>query len=142
MDAPSPHPLHKPVQHPLLPGLVEIDGELVAFHGHHVAVAELHVEDAVACREVGGGVGDGFGDEFALYGAALDRFAAGAVAGVCLAIADAFDADAGARTPVLRGAGVAVLPGALPAGRGAVGGEGIGLVEARGAIGAVAAIVG
>jgi hypothetical protein len=74
------HPLHKPVQHPLLPGLVEIDGELVAFDGDDVAVAEFQVEDAVADREGRRGVGDGFGDEFALDDAAAHRFAAGAVA--------------------------------------------------------------
>ena len=40
--------LNKPVQHLLLAGLVEIDGELVAFDGRDVAVAEFLMEDSVA----------------------------------------------------------------------------------------------
>jgi hypothetical protein len=34
------HPLHKTIHHPLLAGLVEGDGELVAVDGGDVAVAE------------------------------------------------------------------------------------------------------
>ncbi len=48
---PLSNPLHKPVQHALLPGAVEVDGELVAFDGGDVAVAEFEVEDAAAGLE-------------------------------------------------------------------------------------------
>src|SRR5262249_39848100 len=61
------HPLHETIDHPLLPRLVELDGELVAVDGGDVAVAEFLVEDAVADREVGDGAG-GFGDELAFDG--------------------------------------------------------------------------
>ena len=44
----SSHPLHKAIHHPLLPGLVELDGEFVAVDGSDVAIAEFLVEDAVA----------------------------------------------------------------------------------------------
>ena len=81
----------KPVQHPFLPGLVEVDGQLVAFYCRDVAVAEFLVEDAVADLEGGGGVGDGFRHQLALDDAALHRAAAGAVAGIHLAITDALD---------------------------------------------------
>src|ERR1051325_8567468 len=42
------HPLHKTIHHPLLPRLVEGDGELVAVHGGDVAVAEFLVKHALA----------------------------------------------------------------------------------------------
>jgi len=48
------NPLHEPVQHALLAGLVEIDGELVALDGDDVAVAEFQMKDAVADREIRG----------------------------------------------------------------------------------------
>src|SRR5690349_10757611 len=47
------HPLHKTVDHLLLAGLVEGDGELVAVDLHHMAIAEFLVEDAVIQREFG-----------------------------------------------------------------------------------------
>lgn len=50
------HPLHKPVQHPLLPRPIKVDRQLVAFDGRDVAVAELDVKDAVAEVEFRGGV--------------------------------------------------------------------------------------
>src|SRR5687767_6995391 len=45
-----PGPRHKAVQHPLLAGLVEVDGELVALHGDDLPVAELLVEHPLAAR--------------------------------------------------------------------------------------------
>jgi len=48
VKGPPSHPLHRTVRHPLFAGLVELDVELVAVDGDHVAVAELEVEDAVA----------------------------------------------------------------------------------------------
>src|SRR5262249_40600878 len=66
------HPLDKAIHHPLLPRLVELDGELVAVDGGDVAVAEFLVEDAVADRELGDGAG-GFGDELAFDGARKAR---------------------------------------------------------------------
>src|SRR4030067_377765 len=45
------HPLDEAVDHLFLPGLVEIDGELVAVDLHHMAIAELLVEDAHPDRE-------------------------------------------------------------------------------------------
>lgn len=82
------------------------------------------MEDAVAYLEGGGGVGDGFGHQLALDGAALHRAAAGAVAGIHLAIADALHRVAGAGAPVAVGRLGAVLLGALPARRGVGVGEG------------------
>ena len=41
-------PLHKPVEHTLLAGAVEIDRQLVAFDAGDGAIAEFLVEDAVA----------------------------------------------------------------------------------------------
>src|SRR3954466_4228969 len=41
------YPLHKTIDHLLLPCLLERDGELVAVDLHHLAVAEFLVEDAV-----------------------------------------------------------------------------------------------
>ena len=45
------NPLHKAIHHALFAGLVEGDGELVAVHGHHVAVAEFLVKHALADSE-------------------------------------------------------------------------------------------
>src|ERR687898_371968 len=45
--APS-HTLDERVHHPLLAGLVELNGELVAIHRDHVAVTEFLMEDAIA----------------------------------------------------------------------------------------------
>ena len=42
---------HKSIQHALLAGAVEVDGELVPLDGSDIAVAELDVEDAVADEE-------------------------------------------------------------------------------------------
>src|SRR5579885_1629728 len=64
------HPLHKTIHHPLLPRLVEADGQLVAVDGGDVAVAELEVEDAVADRIGRGGAGR-FGDQLAFDGQGL-----------------------------------------------------------------------
>ncbi len=75
LSSPS-HPLHKTIHHPLLPGPVELDRQLVAVDGGDVAVAEFLVEDAVAGREGGDGAG-GFGDQFAFDG---ERDAAGGAA--------------------------------------------------------------
>ncbi len=119
--------LHKSIQHPLLAGAVEVDGELVAFDGGDVAVAELHVEDAVADRET-----RGFGGRRFRHQLAVDRAAARAA----FAVADALDRVAGAGAPVVSGGVGAVLLGALPAGRGVVVLEGISLVEARLAVAA------
>src|SRR5262245_6995803 len=47
------HPLHKTVDHLLLAGLLEGDGELVAVDLHDMAVAEFLVEDAVVQGEFG-----------------------------------------------------------------------------------------
>ena len=44
-------PVHKTINHALFARLVEGDGELVAVHGHHVAVAEFLVKHALADRE-------------------------------------------------------------------------------------------
>ena len=74
------HPAHKTIQHLLLSGLVEIDGEFVAVDCRDVAVAEFLVKDTVAEFERGGVCGDGFGDELAFYGSALHRAAACAIA--------------------------------------------------------------
>ncbi len=74
------HRRDKPVQHAFLAGLVEVDGQLVAFDGGDVAVAEFLVEDAVADAEGGGLVGNGFGDQLAVNGAAFDGCAAGPIA--------------------------------------------------------------
>ena len=40
--------LDEAIHHALLAGLVERNGELVAFDRDHVSVAEFHVKDAVA----------------------------------------------------------------------------------------------
>ena len=45
------NPLHKPIQHALLPGAVEFDRQLVALDLGDIAVAEFDVEDAVADGE-------------------------------------------------------------------------------------------
>jgi hypothetical protein len=37
------HPLHKTIHHPLFAGVVELDGQLVAVHGGHVAGTALNV---------------------------------------------------------------------------------------------------
>src|SRR5690242_17335081 len=49
--ADASHPVHKRIHHALLTRLVEGNGELVSVHGHHIAVAELLVEHAVADSE-------------------------------------------------------------------------------------------
>jgi hypothetical protein len=59
------HAFHETVHHALFPGLVEVDGQLVAVDMGHVPVAELLVEHAVTGRERRDGAG-GFGDQFAL----------------------------------------------------------------------------
>src|SRR5687768_7544972 len=110
--------LDEAVEHLLLAGLVEVDGELVAFDGRDVAVAEFLVEHPVAELEGGGRVGNGFRDQLALDGARLHRGAPGAVAGVGLAIADALDLVAGARAPVAVRRLGAVRLSARPAWRG------------------------
>ena len=61
------HPLDKTIHDPLLPGPIELDGQLVAVDGGDVAVAEFLVEDAVAERERRNGAG-GFGDQLAFDG--------------------------------------------------------------------------
>src|SRR5690606_7643341 len=131
------------VEHALLAGLVEIDGQLVAVDAGDVAVAEFLVEDAVADLEGGGHVGHRLRHQLAVDGAALDRGAAGAVAGIDLAIADALDGMAGARAPVAVGRLGAVGLRPLPARRRIGVGEGAAsspasLVEARGAVGVLA----
>src|SRR5687768_8327681 len=74
--------LHEAVEHLLPPGLLEINGELVALDRIDLAVAEFQVEDAFA-DPVGGAaaVVGGAGDEFALDGQ-RPRAAAAAVAGL------------------------------------------------------------
>lgn len=42
------HPFHKTIHDPLLPGAVELDGQLVAVDAGDSAVAEFLMEDAVA----------------------------------------------------------------------------------------------
>src|SRR5260370_39412369 len=65
-------PLHKTIDHLLLAGLLERDGELVAVDLDHVTVAEFLVKDAVVEREFRSGPG-GFGHQFAFdhHGPAL-----------------------------------------------------------------------
>src|SRR5438105_3736865 len=58
-------PLHETIDHLLLAGFLERDGELVAVDFHHVAVAEFLVKHAVIEREFGMGAG-GFRYQFAL----------------------------------------------------------------------------
>src|SRR6202451_3152652 len=65
--AKNSHPLHKTIHHPLLPGPIELDRQLVAVDGGDDAVAEFLVEDAVAERERGNRAG-GFGDQLAFDG--------------------------------------------------------------------------
>jgi hypothetical protein len=67
------NPLHKTIHHPLLPGPIELNRQLVAVDGTDVAVAEFQVEDAVADGKRRDGAG-GFGDQFAFDG---ERDAAG-----------------------------------------------------------------
>src|ERR1700744_4408468 len=57
----SSHRLDKPVDHLLLAGLVEGDGELVAIDLDDMAVAKFLVEDALLERKLGRRAG-GFGD--------------------------------------------------------------------------------
>ena len=59
-------PLHEGIQHALLAGLVEIDGQLVAVDRADAAIAEFLVEDALADRIVAGAADDALGDQFAL----------------------------------------------------------------------------
>src|SRR5664279_4835390 len=68
------HPLHKTIDHLLLAGLLEGDGELVAVDLHHLAVTEFLVEYAVGGRELRNRAG-GFCHQFAFDGhrAALAR---------------------------------------------------------------------
>src|SRR5882762_10374311 len=76
------YPLHKTIDHLLLPGLFEGDGELVAVDLHHLAVAEFLVKHAVVEGKFRNRAG-GFRDQLALdgYGCALvAREAAGAAA--------------------------------------------------------------
>src|SRR5882757_6327019 len=58
-------PLHKTIDHLLLAGLLEGNGELVAVDLDHVAVAEFLVKHAVVEREFGNRA-SGFRDQFAL----------------------------------------------------------------------------
>ena len=109
---------HEAVENALLAGLVEVDGQLVAVDRRDVAVAEFLVEHPVADGKEGGLGRHRLGDEFAVDGARLDRGAAGAEAGIGLAVADALDLVARAGAPVAVGRLGAVLLGALPAGRG------------------------
>ena len=123
----STHPLNKPIQHPLLPRLVEIDGQFVAVYRRNVAVAEFEVEDAVA-DGIGGFGARRFGYQFALDGRAAARAA--------LAVGNAFDGVTRTGAPVVsRRVGLVGL-GAFPAGRVVVAGERLRLVKARGAVGA------
>lgn len=149
------HRADKPIQHPLLPRLVEIDRQLVPLDRRHIPIAELLVEHPVADVELRRFGGHRLRHQLALDGAALDAAAAGAVAGVGFAVADALDAVAGAGAPVAVGGLGAVGLGAGPAGGGVGGGEGAGAagiaarraaalaaaqaVEAGGAVGVLAA---
>ena len=103
---PLPHPLHKPVQHPFLPGLVEINRQLVAVDPGDVAVAEFEVEDAVA-DGIGGIRAGGTGHQFAFDG--------GAAARAGFAVGDAFDLGARAGAPIVAGGVGLVGLGAFPA---------------------------
>src|SRR5690606_13334818 len=94
--------LHEAFQYPLLPGLVEIDGQLVAFDRGHIAIAELQVKDAVPGAELRRSVRDRTGHELALDGPALHRAAPGAEGRIRFAIADALDGVARSRAPVAR----------------------------------------
>src|SRR6185295_362135 len=94
-------------------------------------------EDAVADFEGGGAVGNRFRHQLALDGAAFHRTAAGAVARIGLAIADALHRVAGARAPVAVGrfglVGLRASPAGcrISVGEGAAGAD---IVEARGAV--------
>src|SRR5262245_63542989 len=77
------HPLDETIHHPLLAGLVEGDGELVAVDGGDVAVAEFLVEYAVADGEVGDGARR-FGDQLAFDGEWQARACAAAAEGDAL----------------------------------------------------------
>src|SRR5688500_9014621 len=61
----STRPLHETIQHHLPPGLVEIDGELVAVDDRDGAGAEFLVEDSRA-RRIGGRRAGALGDELAV----------------------------------------------------------------------------
>src|SRR5690606_35500417 len=130
------HRRHEPVEHALLAGLVEVDRKLVALDRGDVAVAEFLVKHPVADLERRFRRRHRLGDQFTLDCATLYRRAAGAIAGIDFAIADALDRMARARAPVAVGRLVAVLLGALPAGRRVAVVERAlaGVVEARGAI--------
>src|SRR5471032_588680 len=117
-------PLDKTIDHLLLAGLLERDGELVAVDLHHLAVAEFLVKHAIAERELRGRAG-GFRDQFALDGHRR-ALVAGKAAGVApgrkrrlafveaatgLSIAAALDRPVAASTKASR----RFLPGATPA---------------------------
>ncbi|OWK23706.1 hypothetical protein AJ87_32625 [Rhizobium yanglingense] len=119
-QAGSSNPLDKPIQHPLLPGPIKIDRQLVALDPGNIPIAEFQVEDAVAHLEAGGFGGGGFGNEFAFDGAAP---------GAAFAVADTFDRVARAGAPIVAGGVGLVGLGAFPAGGGIGIGEGVGLVE-------------
>src|SRR5437899_9316109 len=61
------HPLHETIDHLLLAGLLEGDGELVAVDLHHLAIAELLVKHPVVQRKLRNGAG-GFRDQLAFDG--------------------------------------------------------------------------
>src|ERR1700722_4865026 len=133
------HPLDKTIDHLLLAGFFERDGELVAVDLRHLAVAEFLGKDAIAERELGSCAG-GFRDQFALdgHGGAL---VAGKAAGVAprgkrrLAFVEA----AAGLSVAAALAALAVGLGALPARRRIAGAERLHIVEARRAIAATAA---
>src|SRR5262249_47482215 len=125
------------VDHLLLAGLVEGDGELVAVDLHHMAVAEFLVKHAVVQCKFGYRAG-GFGDQLALdgHGRAL--------------VARKAAAEIAARTErrlvlvetalrLTASAAVAMLLRALPARRRIARAEGFDIVEARGGIAAAPA---
>src|SRR5262245_38551574 len=127
------HPFHKTVDHLLLAGLLEGDGELVAIDLHDMAVAELLVEDAVIQREFGNR--GGFRHQLALdhHGAALVAREARRKRRLVLA-----ETAAGLAAAVAGAIGL----GTLPARRGVAGAERFDIVEARGAVAATAAPAG
>src|SRR3984957_2544398 len=130
------HPLDKTIDHLLLAGFFQREGELVAVDLHHLAVAEFLVKDPIAERELRSGAG-GFRDQFALdgHGGAL---VAGKAAGVApgrkwrLAFVEA---AAGLSIAAALAAGAVGL-GALPARRRIAGAERFHIIEARGAVAA------
>src|SRR6267142_2357680 len=133
-------PLHETIDHFLLPGLLERDGELVAVDLHHVAVAEFLVKHAIVEREFRNRAG-GFGDQLAFdhhRSALVAREAAGrftARGEMRLVLLKAATGRSVATVLIARAVGLR----ALPARRGVAGAEGFDIVEARGAVAAAPA---